>query len=218
MNNHKSKSKNIKNMENLRKRWCKFCTIWKKKEDYSLSNGKCKECRRKHEKQRKEKEIKEIGLAGYLLKNSCAKAFYRCGKKQGYENVECAWSNFHDMYNDLKNKEQFWKEWQKQTRIYEEWGYLESERPTLDRIDNKKHYSLDNIQCLSLEGNRLKAKNAATHVFFTDENGVFSYKTYDTVKKAAANLNVDYEKLRRNRDVKRSVFINGEQYFIQSAK
>ncbi|MGR5906138.1 hypothetical protein ACT7DI_23435 [Bacillus paranthracis] len=122
------------------------------------------------------------------------------------------------MYDDLRKKESFWKAWQKQTEIYKEWSELESLRPTLDRISPNGHYSIGNIQCLSQEENRLKAKNTPTNVFFTDENGVFSYKPYPTIKAAATDLNVNYEKLRRNRDVKVPFFIDDEQYFIQSAK
>lgn len=71
---------------------------------------------------------------------------------------------------------------------------------------------------MSQEENRMKDKNTVTNVFFTDENGVFSYKSYQTVKQAARGLKVNYERFRRNRDVKRTVFIDVQQYFIQSAK
>lgn len=217
MSNCKMKNKNIARNKDLKEKWCKFCERWKRLEDYS-TNGKCLECRRKHKKQQIKFEIKEIGLAAHLLKNSCCKAFYRCGKKQGYENVKCKWKNYHYMFEDLKNNSLFFKEWQKQTKKYEEGNFIEGLRPTLDRILSNGPYSLNNIQCLSLEENRLKAKNAATHVFFNDENGVLCYDSFVTVKEVAKKLGVNYTKLRRNRDIKRPIFVDGNRYFIQSAK
>ena len=210
------KSKNIKKNKDSKVKWCKFCERWKKEEEYS-TNGKCLECRRKHKKQQIKDEIKKEGLAAYLLKNSSRRAFYRCGKKKGYENVDCAWKSYHDIFNDLKNTEKFWDEWNEQSEKYEKGGFAEGDRPTLDRISPSGHYEISNIQCLSQDQNRLKAKNAATHIFFTDENGVCCYKPYPTIKAAALDLDVRYEELRRNRDVKRPVFLGDERYFIQSA-
>ncbi|WP_340421423.1 hypothetical protein [Bacillus paramobilis] len=121
------------------------------------------------------------------------------------------------MFEDLRSEEPFFSEWISQTEKYEKGGFAEGDRPTLDRIFNNGPYSLDNIQCLSQNKNRNKAKNAATHVFFTDENGVFSYKPYPTIKAAASDLDARYEELRRNRDIKRPCFIDDKMYFLQSS-
>lgn len=220
MSNRKMKSKNIKKNKGLKEKYCRFCKKSKRLKDYAPTNSRCKECRMKYMKERKNQEIKEMGLAAHLLKKSCRTAFYRCnGKKQkAYENVRCAWDDANTMFEDLQNKEEFFSEWKSQTEKYEKGGFAEGDRPTLDRIFNNGPYSLDNIQCLSQEQNRLKDKNAATNVFFNDENGVFSYSPYQTMTAAASDLDVDYSKLRKCRDIHRPIFVHGEQYIVQSAK
>lgn len=51
------------------------------------------------------------------------------------------------------------KKSQKLQTLYSEWkksGYKYSKTPTVDRIDYKKGYTMDNIQFLSFDGNREK--------------------------------------------------------------
>ncbi|WP_448163661.1 hypothetical protein [Bacillus mobilis] len=217
MNNRGNKSKNIKRNKGLEKKYCRFCSKWKRLEHYAPTNSRCKECRVAYMRERTEQEIAEIGLAAHLLKKSCRTAFDRCSrKKKGYTDVECAWHNVNTMFEDLRNTKPFFSEWISQTEKYEKGGFVEGDRPTLDRIFNKGPYSLNNIQCLSAEENRIKDKKAGTNVFFTDENGVFSYSPYQTMTAAATDLNVGYSKLRKCRDIHRPVFVHGKVMFIQS--
>ncbi|MEH7460144.1 hypothetical protein V7183_23960 [Bacillus sp. JJ1127] len=219
MGNGKNNSKNIKGNFGEEKHFCKFCEEWKVKEAFYKINYICKSCRNKKIAEKRKVE-KEKNLAEFLLRESCKLAIQRgrSKEKKGYENVTSDWKKWHDMYNDLKNNKSFWREWKHQTEIYDLWGQGADDRPTLDRIDPNGDYSLENIQCLSHEENRLKDKNSATNVFYYDEQGCLTYKPYKTIKQAVNDLGVNYEKFRRNRGAKVPVLIDGEQYLIQSAK
>lgn len=61
-------------------------------------------------------------------------------------------------------------------RLYKQWedsGYILKYCPTVDRIDNNKGYTLDNIQFLSLSANSTKGNNERSG---KRHNGVVEYK------------------------------------------
>lgn len=65
----------------------------------------------------------------------------------------------HEVDFDLKQFQNLYLEDTKFLRLFSEWkksGYQKQTKPSLDRINNKKHYSLDNINMLTWAENRFK--------------------------------------------------------------
>ncbi|WP_120980061.1 hypothetical protein [Cohnella endophytica] len=99
----------------------------------------------------------EIQFAN-LLYRSCERAIKSRKYSKNYVNVTCDWTDVVAMMTDLIcEKEQFWNEWSKQSTTYLGSDKQLSTRPTLDRIDERGHYTLSNIQMLSYGENSKKA-------------------------------------------------------------
>ncbi|KKC48457.1 hypothetical protein VE23_17380 [Paenibacillus sp. D9] len=100
----------------------------------------------------------EIQFAN-LLYRSCESAIKTRKYSKNYANIVCDWTDAVAMMIDLIcTKEQFWGQWKDQSSIYLDSDKQLSMRPTLDRIDERGHYTLSNIQMLSYSENSKKAR------------------------------------------------------------
>ena len=85
---------------------------------------------------------------------------------------------------------------QKFNSIYKNWiknGYQYYDAPSIDRVDYKRSYTLDNIQILSWRDNRRKAdfngnEHSTTEVIMLDMNGSF-IKKFPSIKEAVKETN-----------------------------
>lgn len=114
-----------------------------------------------------------------LLTNSYHKQIERC-KKNGRELPSYSLRELQDKF--LNNK-QFLK-------IYDNWvksGYKYYDKPSIDRIDNTKSYTLDNLQILSWRQNRRKgdieSSHLTTQVIQCDMDGS-TLAIYESIKEA----------------------------------
>jgi len=85
-------------------------------------------------------------------------ANYRKTKKGLVTNLYHKMKSRHEVDFQISKLHEF-SECQKFSRLYEEWvksGYKKKFKPSIDRINNKKHYSLGNIQWLTWAENRYK--------------------------------------------------------------
>ena len=93
----------------------------------------------------------KIGDVAYifwtLMKNRSERSHY-------YKNVKCLIS-FAEMAEFIDKN---WKTYMKQYRKWKKTGFSRSFIPTIDRLDSKSDYRIDNIQLLPLESNVRKAK------------------------------------------------------------
>jgi hypothetical protein len=142
-------------MENKKKIKCKKCNRTGKTVNFterSLRDKKCTKCVTKQNKKAKDKRFKQ-NPAEVLLLDSCRNAYYRGQdnyKTGAYSHVDCEWKSPYFMFETLKNSRSFYSEWCRITEIYLKKKQQHNLRPSLDRIDPSKGYSLDNIRCLPL--------------------------------------------------------------------
>lgn len=111
-------------------------------------------------------ELLEMGLvkasdevAIMTLFNSCTSRIndVKYKHKKWYADKTCDFTSPEDfIWGILTKCNNFWNIWLKQMKIYKASGWSYKERPTIDRIDSSKGYSLDNIQVLSFIDNVLK--------------------------------------------------------------
>lgn len=111
-------------------------------------------------------ELFEVGLvkrshevAVMTMFNSCTSRFndvtYK--HKKWYADKTCDFKSPVDfVWAIITERPDFWQDWLKQTRRYKDSGWNPMIRPTIDRIDSSKGYSLDNIQVLPFIDNALK--------------------------------------------------------------
>ncbi|WP_438351389.1 hypothetical protein ACP8HI_12500 [Paenibacillus sp. FA6] len=107
--------------------------------------------------QRRLIENSEI-VAAHLLHDSTISRINACKYNTGvYYKISCDWDSSQLMTLDIiLKKEDMWKAWVQQSYYYEESGE-QADRPSIDRIDELKDYTLDNIQMLSIKNNVCKA-------------------------------------------------------------
>lgn len=113
-------------------------------------------------------ELLEVGLvkpsdevAIMTIYNSCSSRIndVKYKHKKWYADKTCDFTSPTDfVWEILTKRVDLWKSWLKQMKIYKASGWSYKERPTIDRIDSSKGYSLDNIQVLSSIDNSLKDK------------------------------------------------------------
>lgn len=132
------------------KRICIYC---KQNLDYSCfhknsysKNGisnRCKKCKSLKDKEHKKTKKGLITTIYYHQKNN------RNSKKYpiGYTKNE-----FHEWMMGNKNFHELYKKWV-------ESGYEKNKRPSVDRIDDYKGYSIDNIQLMTYEQNIQKSRD-----------------------------------------------------------
>jgi hypothetical protein len=94
-----------------------------------------------------------------LLMASCVYAKNRTRHKHGtYAQVKCSFKTPKKMFNSLCANKRFMKSWYEYTTIYLENNRNRSFRPVIDRINEKGHYYVYNIQPLSFSENSSKAR------------------------------------------------------------
>jgi hypothetical protein len=104
--------------------------------------------------------VKVIKEGIKLLKTSCRKAIERSRSKSGaYKMVRCSFNKPKEFYlSIIRNNTKLFEDWLKQTKIYMDSGRDYRLRPTLDRIDEKGHYYIKNLQVISFSQNASKAR------------------------------------------------------------
>jgi hypothetical protein len=105
-----------------------------------------------------------------MLTRSCESVRNRCNeKREKYKDVRCDLTPI-PLRNALLGQTAFWAEW---VRLTKEWvykGYKDRDRPTLDRIDEKGHYDIGNIQALPKWLNTTKATAKKCLIINFNEN------------------------------------------------
>jgi hypothetical protein len=103
--------------------------------------------------------LSQKDIASILLKRSCESARDRCNRAEGkYKDICCNLTPIK-LKDALMNEKAFWIEWVKLTEEWVERGYKDRDRPSLDRIDEKGHYEIGNIQALPHWKNTAKGKS-----------------------------------------------------------
>ena len=147
---------------------------------------------------------KEQEGAARTLFRSCRSAYERAEnpKKKSYLKIKFKFENALDMtVKVITLKVKMLEQWQEQQVIYDsrddENDY--KQRPTLDRINRKGHYSLSNIRMKSHKGNYTDASNRRRKpvAIMVVENGKLSFKTVESLTAAQKELNVSSTKLNR---------------------
>jgi len=127
-----------------------FASFYKDKNNTTTGRrSNCIDCCNKQER------IQRKSLEGCLRRLSIWSR-ERVRKDKRYKNVKVLFTT-EELINKYKNDFNYMK-------LYKEWkasGYQNALSPTLDRIDNTGHYSLDNIQILTLRDNSSKRNHEA---------------------------------------------------------
>lgn len=80
--------------------------------------------------------------------------------KKWYANKACDFNSSEDfVWEIITKKTDFWLDWLKQVEKYKISGWDYNQRPTIDRIDSSKGYSLNNIQVLPFIKNAQRISN-----------------------------------------------------------
>lgn len=99
-----------------------------------------------------------IKLGNKLLKISCRKAIERSRKTVGtYKMVKCSFKSPKKFFASIRNNKKLYKQWLEFTQVYMDNGEKLCYRPTIDRINEKGHYYINNIQILTFGQNSSKA-------------------------------------------------------------
>ncbi|RLQ92111.1 hypothetical protein [Planomicrobium sp. Y74] len=138
--------------------------------------------------------------AALTLYRSCLQAYQRTRDKSKpwYNKVEFHFENPLDMaiqfITTLPNE---WKKWQLQQLIFED-KTVQGDRPSVDRIDSKIHYSIDNIQTDSIKGNYTDASNRRRKkiALLEFENGQIGLRIYDSQTELRNDLNIQAYKIK----------------------
>ena len=161
------------------------CGHKKQKTDY------CKTCYRK--KKKREDPI-------FYLKSKHRDMRKRCRQINGdaykrYGNFKlCSKDEFLDKF---KNDEKY-------LRLYKEWqesGFLRKLAPSIDRIDNLKGYTLDNMQMITFIDNSMKEK---CHKVEATNNEWNVSNEYKSIRECSRMMSVSYSILRRIIDTEES--------------
>lgn len=151
-------------------------------------------------------------LAGYLLFSSCESRINACRYGIGiYVGVDCAWDTASQFLFDIINLlPDMWNQWIEISQQYYDAGYQLNHRPTIDRIDDKQGYNINNIQALSQADNTKKATSKPQYIFCIDDNTLDRYDT----RQAA----LDFLGLAEVSDTGTIVTVEGKRYLLQSDK
>jgi hypothetical protein len=166
---------------------------------YQHTNGEyysnCKECHSQLVQSNKELRAMtaiETLLGLEMIKNneissartlfiSCESRIKACKYNDGiYKDIECDWeSPLAFMLDIIQKSSQVWQDWKVQNAIYEE-TKNDSDRPTIDRIDEFGNYTLQNIQMLSKHDNTKKATSKPSRVLIIKDlkiKGMFEFQS-----------------------------------------
>lgn len=177
------------------KKKCPTCKRMKKIEDFHEGHGKCKKCHSQQVQSNKEigamKAIEKL-LELEIIKNSevssartlyisCESRINACKYNIGiYKDVKCKWeSPLAFMIDIIQKLPSVWHDWKIQNAIYDEMKN-DSDRPTIDRIDEFGDYSLLNIQMLSKHDNSKKARSKPCRVMIIKDlkiKGAFEFES-----------------------------------------
>ncbi|WP_145409249.1 hypothetical protein [Paenibacillus xylanexedens] len=121
---------------------------------------------------------------------------YNCGM---YKYVECEWEDEgNTLLAILDKKKKFWLSWKEVTEEYMKNDFKHSFRPTIDRVNEKEGYSLDNIQVLTNAENCAKA-TSFPHYLFTvvntsDTTKQQTFRRFDSKGAAFKHIGLPYSK------------------------
>jgi hypothetical protein len=110
---------------------------------------------------------------------SCESRINACKYNTGiYKDISCHWeSPLAFMIDIIQKLPHVWQDWKIQNAIYEETGN-DSNRATIDRIDEFGNYTLTNIQMLSKHDNSKKARSKPCRVLIIKDlkiKGMFEF-------------------------------------------
>lgn len=175
--------------------FCKERSHFVREEEYYYQGRMCKECRNEKNNNRI-KNLTGIEFAEYLLHRSCIRVLERVrdDKNEVYKGVKCSWDKPLKMKEDLMKQIDFWENWIKQSKIYEESGKTANLRPTIDRIESNVekggHYIITNLQVLSHSENTIKAKSIKCKVIFIKNLEVVKITEYESTKDVMKELKI----------------------------
>jgi len=140
-------------------------------------------------------DLKDVGAA-LTLYASLNRAKERAGKRKGYEDIEFLLDKKQSkaLIQLINEEPKFWNDWKAQQKIYEESGFDKEQRPSLHRLDPKKHYSLDNIGVLAY-GDHLQ-ENAVVTGFFGTKDGKTYFEYFYSITEASNFFGIPASKLK----------------------
>lgn len=129
-------------------------------------------------------------VACFLLKRSCESARNRCmaGRKK-YVNVRCNMTPAQLRMRLIEDKK-FWTKWVDLTEKWIESGYLNANRPTLDRIDDNGHYEIGNIQALTHKVNTIKSNAKVCAIVTFIGNNEIEYEIIKGLNRTLESLGI----------------------------
>ncbi|GGH46286.1 hypothetical protein Q9R46_16065 [Paenibacillus sp. RRE4] len=139
-------------------------------------------------------------FSAFLLHGSIYSRITNCRYNTGmYKHVECEWENEEETFLAvLHEKQEFWLSWKDHTEEYMKNDYKPSLRPTIDRIDEKEGYSLNNIQVLTNAKNCAKATSFPHYLFTvvntTDPTKQQTFRRFDSKGAALKHIGLPYSK------------------------
>lgn len=99
-----------------------------------------------------------IALGNELLKKSCRSAIERSRQTEGtYKDVKCSFNKPSKFYRSIRSNKKLYRQWLECTKVYMDNGKKLCYRPTINRVDEKGHYYIKNIQILTFGQNSSKA-------------------------------------------------------------
>lgn len=170
---------------------CTKCSAVKGIEEFYGDSLHCKNCHKGQVKEiESQKHLKFLSdcieqgymthkdlLAASLLLDSSKSRFNACKYNfKGYERVKCDYDDYYTFFMQLISWKEFFASWKKQTLIFEQNKKQNSYRPVIDRIDELGNYTTDNIQCLSMRENTLKARQIASKAILMSNKGMACFE------------------------------------------
>ena len=190
---------------------CPLCLEKKGKDGFYNTGGYCKDCQKNYNsKNAVEKRAKvlqhyiDIGkvkeehrqAADRLLISAHSRHKACKYNQKGYENINCDYPEYLDFFEELYEEERIFSEWEKLTDYYYENGKKRNDTPVLDRIDEKGHYTISNIQANTHLGNTLRAVRKPMLFFLWQRSPIKEiisgrYNTIDELKNALKETDFD---------------------------